>query len=64
MIMSPSKTAEPIEMLFGLWTRVGPSNYVLDGGVHWHHLANTFEPSVCGGNAALCRIIRRLVFAI
>ena len=30
--MSPAKTAEPIEMLFGLWTRVGPRNYVLDGG--------------------------------
>jgi len=22
--MSPAKTAEPIEMPFGLWTRVGP----------------------------------------
>ena len=30
-IMSPAKMAEPIEMLFGLWTRVGPMNYVLDG---------------------------------
>jgi len=26
------KTAEPIEMPFGLWTRVGPRNHVLDGG--------------------------------
>jgi len=32
MIMSHAKTAEPIEMLFGLWTRVGPRNQVLDGG--------------------------------
>ena len=24
--MSPTKTAEPIEMPFGLWTRVGPKN--------------------------------------
>jgi len=23
--------AEPIEMLFGKWTRVGPRNHVLDG---------------------------------
>ena len=30
-IMSPAKTAEPIEMPFGLWTRVGPRNHVLDG---------------------------------
>ena len=26
-----AKTAEPIEMPFGLWTRVGPRNHVLDG---------------------------------
>jgi len=28
----PGKTAEPIEMPFGLRTRVGPRNHVLDGG--------------------------------
>ena len=27
----PAKTAEPIEMPFGLWTRVGPRNHVLNG---------------------------------
>ena len=27
-----AKTAEPIEMLFGLRTLVGPGNHVLDGG--------------------------------
>ena len=26
-----------------------------DGGAHWRHLANTIEPSVCGGDAALCQ---------
>jgi len=25
-------------------------------GAHWHHLANTTEPSMCGGDAALCQI--------
>jgi len=30
-VMSPTKMAEPIEMLFGLWTQVGPRNHVLDG---------------------------------
>ena len=30
--MSPAKTAEPIEMPFGLSTRVGQGNHVLDGG--------------------------------
>ena len=37
-IVSPAKTAEPIEMPFGLWTRVGPRNHVLDGvhiGATW-----------------------------
>jgi len=27
IIMSCAKTAEPIEMLFEVWTRVGPSVY-------------------------------------
>jgi len=26
--VSPVETAKPIEMPFGLWTRVDPSNYV------------------------------------
>jgi len=30
--VSPAKRAELTEMLFGLWTPVGPKNYVLDGG--------------------------------
>jgi len=30
--MSPAKTDEPIEMLFGLWTRVGQRNHVLGQG--------------------------------
>jgi len=25
-------------------------------GAHWHHLANTTEPSMCDGDAALCQI--------
>jgi len=31
--MSCAKAAEPIEMPFGIWTRVGPRKHVL-GGVH------------------------------
>jgi len=27
----PCKTAEPIEMPFGLWAPIGPRNHVLDG---------------------------------
>jgi len=29
--VSCAKTAEPIEMPFELWTRMGPRNHVLDG---------------------------------
>jgi len=29
-IVNHAKTAEPIEIPFGMWTRVGPVNYVLD----------------------------------
>jgi len=56
-IMSPAKTPEPIEMQFGLWTRVGSGKYALGArGAHWHHLINTTEPSVCGGDAAFRQI--------
>ena len=30
--VSPTKTAEPTEIPFGLWTRVDPGYHVLDGG--------------------------------
>jgi len=30
-LVSPAKMAELIEMMFGLRTRVGPENHVLDG---------------------------------
>jgi len=46
------KTAELIEMPFGLWTRVGSMKHVLHGGT----LVNTIEPSVCVGDAALSQI--------
>ena len=29
--VNPAKTAESIEMPFGMLTRVGPANHVLDG---------------------------------
>jgi len=55
-IVSPAKTAEPIEMPFVLWTQVGLRKHVLDGGTHWRHLPNTIKPSMHGGDAALCQI--------
>jgi len=35
-VVSPAKTATPIEMPFGLRTWVGPRNHVLDGGPQPH----------------------------
>jgi len=26
-------------------------------GAHWRHLANTSEPSVCGGDAAVVKLL-------
>jgi len=34
--------------------------YVL--GAHWCHLVNTTEPSVCGGDAALCQITMTICY--
>jgi len=31
-LVSPAKTAEPIEMPYGLRSRVDPGNHILDGG--------------------------------
>jgi len=33
---------------------MGPRKHVLYGGAHWHHLANTIEPCVCG--TCCCRV--------
>ena len=51
--VSCTKMAEPIEMPFGLWTRVVLRKHVLyRRGADWRHPANTTEPSVCGDDAA------------
>jgi len=65
--VSYAKMAEPIDLPFGLWTRVGRRKHKFSrihqvapmcphGRAHWCHLANTIKPSVCGGDAALCQI--------
>jgi len=36
VIVNPAKTADSIEIPFGLWTGVGPGNRVLDGGFISH----------------------------
>jgi len=52
--VSCAKMAEPIDMLFGLWTRVSPRKHAFGGvhSAHWRHLTNTSVPSMCGGDAA------------
>jgi len=50
--VSCAKTSEPIEVLFGMWTQVGPLEHVLDVRAHWGHLANMIEPFICGRDAA------------
>jgi len=47
-VVSPAKTAEPIEMPFGLWTLVGPRNHVLDG-VKIAHVKGQFLGKVHAG---------------
>jgi len=32
-------------------------------GAHWRHLKNTTEPSMCGGDAALCQITLTTCFS-
>jgi len=46
-----AKTAEPVEMLFGSWTRVGPRNHVLHGVQILLQSGNSNEEG-----AARCRV--------
>jgi len=43
---------EPIKMSLGTLTQVGLRKHVVDGDAHWRNLANTTEPSMCGGDVA------------
>jgi len=63
MIVRPATTAEPIKMLFGLWTWVvGSRKHVSDEGAHWRRVENTIKSSMCGGDAAFfVTLLRPLV---
>ena len=66
--MSCAKTAEPIEMPFGLWTRDGPRKHVLDGakgqllggrtGHARRHMPDDTLPSAAQKrlNQSICRV--------
>jgi len=60
------KKAEPINLPFRLWTRLGQRQHKFScichvapmcqrGRAHWHHVVNTIEPSICGGNVVICQ---------
>ena len=62
LVVCFAETAEPIDLPFGLWTRVSRRKHRFNdirqvapmcqyGRAHRRHLANTIEPSVCGGDA-------------
>jgi len=65
--LSCAKTAELIDLPFGLLTRVCQRKHEFNrvrqvalmcphGRAHWHHLANTTESTICGGDMVLCQI--------
>jgi len=57
-----AKTAEPIDMLFGLVNVVDPVNRVLDWRAHWRNLANTVErlfPAGGYGSASMHEVTTR-----
>jgi len=43
-----------ISIVFATWRQC--ARHCPDGRAHWLNLANTIEPSACGGDAALCQI--------
>jgi len=47
-LVSPAKTAAPIEIPFGLWARMGRRNHVLDGGAEGRCHGNHFWLSIYG----------------
>ena len=62
--VSCAKTAETIEMPFGLRTRVGPRIACIRWGAHWRNLANTIETFMCGDDAACCQITLATCFLL
>jgi len=47
--VSPAKTAEPIDILIGLWSAESPKNDMLRGGT------DPYEKGPCAGNTWACR---------
>ena len=45
-----------VDILKATQQRTEPVRFECRCDAHWRHLANTTEPSVCGGDAACCQI--------
>jgi len=55
-VLTMDHTVLPATHMF-IHKRNEPYLPVYRWGAHWRHLANTTEPSMCGGNVARCQII-------
>jgi len=44
----------------GMWIAAGPRKHVW--GAHWRNLVNMIEPSICGGNAPVVKLLWPLAF--
>jgi len=64
-VIGRAKTAELIELPFVMVSRVSSRNRVLDGRVHWRHLAITVE-RLCeaASDAACSKLLRAILFTI
>jgi len=45
----PSDSVQPTEIPYGLWTRMGPRNHVLDGGPDTHVKGQLLGERTCPG---------------
>jgi len=55
-VVSPAKTAEPIDMSFGLWTWVGPKTIRNRRGAHWRHRAKKINRPRAAAMRPFCQI--------
>jgi len=56
--MNCAKTAEPIKMLFGLWTQMGPRKHLLNGGPDPLAKRQFLGGRTCPGFAKMAELIK------
>jgi len=60
-VLSHAKTAEPIEMRFGLRTRVGPKKRALGESAHWRHLEIPLNRPCAAAMRPYVKLLRALI---